>query len=187
MRELAQLRLLSHPLRLRILHALSRKPRTTKQVADLLDLPPTRLYHHVGQLEDAGLLRLVHTRPVRGTVEKYYQAIAQRFVAATDALDPDGTAPARSLALDLIDGARRDLLDSPHDEADRPLVARGLVVASPARLQEVKARILAWLEDLNVESDATHEGPEQDEAWSLTVAFLRSSDARRPAEEPGPS
>ena len=79
--DLEQLKALSDPLRLRILEALCGAPRTTKQVADHLGEKPTRLYHHVDALEAAGLIQLVHTRPKRGTLEKYFQSVARQFRA----------------------------------------------------------------------------------------------------------
>src|SRR5580765_6603934 len=72
----AEMRALAHPLRLRVLEVFAEAPRTTKQVADLLGEPPTRLYHHVAALERAGLLRLKETRRNRGTTEKWYEATA---------------------------------------------------------------------------------------------------------------
>ena len=77
--DLEQVRVLADPLRVRILEALCEEARTTKQVAELLEEKPTRLYHHVDALERVGLIRLAATRPNRGTVEKYYAAVARAF------------------------------------------------------------------------------------------------------------
>jgi DNA-binding transcriptional ArsR family regulator len=76
--DLEQVKVLADPLRLRILQALCEE-RTTKQVADLLGEKPTRLYHHVAALARVGLVRLTRRQPKRGTVEKYYQAVARAF------------------------------------------------------------------------------------------------------------
>src|SRR3954465_12169178 len=75
--SIAEMRALAHPLRLRIMELFAEAPRTTKQVADLLGQPPTRLYHHVAALERAGLITLRETRKNRGTVEKWYEAVAR--------------------------------------------------------------------------------------------------------------
>src|SRR4051812_32721287 len=64
--RLDQVRLLAHPLRLRLFEAFAIEPRTTRQVAQALGLAPTRLYHHVNALEEVGLLKLMETRRVRG-------------------------------------------------------------------------------------------------------------------------
>lgn len=80
--DIHQIKALADPLRQQILGAFVREPRTTKQVATLLGQPPTRLYRHVDLLERVGLIRLIETRPKRGTIEKYFQAIASRFAVA---------------------------------------------------------------------------------------------------------
>src|SRR5678816_3331860 len=80
-RTVSDLRALAHPLRLRMMELFSEQPRTTKQVAELLGQPPTRLYHHVAALERAGLLVLKETRQNRGAVEKWYAGIARSYQA----------------------------------------------------------------------------------------------------------
>lgn len=79
LRELGQLKALADPLRQRLLRAFAGKPRTTKQVAHCLKEKPTKLYHHVDTLAEAGLLKLVKTQQKRGTTERYYQAAAKKF------------------------------------------------------------------------------------------------------------
>ena len=79
--DLDQVKVLADPLRIRILEQLCTEERTTKQVAKLLGEKPTKLYHHVDALERVGLIRLVRTRQNRGTMEKYYIAVARQFRA----------------------------------------------------------------------------------------------------------
>src|SRR5690348_7684655 len=78
-RSVADLRALAHPLRLRMMELFAESPKTTKQVAELLGQPPTRLYHHVAALERAGLLLLKETRQNRGAIEKWYTSTAQQL------------------------------------------------------------------------------------------------------------
>ena len=77
--RLEQVRILAHPLRLRLLELLAESPCTPKQAAERLGLPPTRLYHHVAALERVGLVRVRETRQNRGTVEKHSEAVARGF------------------------------------------------------------------------------------------------------------
>jgi len=79
--DVHQVKALADPLRIRILEVLCTAERTTKQVAEQLGEKPTKLYHHVEALEKAGLIRLAHTRQKRGTIEKYYMAVARQFKA----------------------------------------------------------------------------------------------------------
>lgn len=69
--NLEQMKVLVDPRRLRILELLGDEERTTKQVAEILGEPPTRLYHHMAALARVGLIRLARTRQNRGAVEKY--------------------------------------------------------------------------------------------------------------------
>ncbi len=102
--RLDQLKALSHPLRQRLFEQFARAPRTTKQVADRLGEKATRLYHHVAALEQAGLIELVATRPVRGTTEKYYEAIARTVRIDPAVLAGDESGAAQVAGLELVDG-----------------------------------------------------------------------------------
>jgi DNA-binding transcriptional ArsR family regulator len=65
--------LILHPVRMRLLVALARRQLTARQLSELLpDVPQATLYHHLGILTRAGLLRVVSERHVRATVEKRY-------------------------------------------------------------------------------------------------------------------
>ena len=81
--DLEQIKVLADPLRVRLLEAFCQE-RTTKQVADLLGEKPTRLYHHVEAMERVGLIELSRTRQNRGTLEKYYLAVARAFRVARE-------------------------------------------------------------------------------------------------------
>lgn len=66
--------LLLHPVRLRIVHAMSGgRLRTTHELClELTDVPRTSVYRHVGVLADAGVLEVADERRVRGAVERRY-------------------------------------------------------------------------------------------------------------------
>lgn len=79
--NLEALRIFFDPLRTRIIHALGDEPRTIHEVADLLDVPFTRLYYHFQLLEKHGFIRQVDARSYGGAVEeKYYQITARLFL-----------------------------------------------------------------------------------------------------------
>ena len=116
--DLDQVKVLADPLRLRILEELCKEARTTKQVAQILGEKPTKLYHHVDALERVGLIRLTRTRQNRGTVEKYYLAVARAFRA--DSRIFTGTPAEGDTATAMIS----TVFDRTADEM-RGLVARG--------------------------------------------------------------
>ena len=165
--DLEQLRALSDPLRLRIVEALCGPPRTTKQVADLLGEKPTRLYHHVDALESAGLVQLVHTRPKRGTLEKYYQSVARQFRADPSIFPRSGDAATddswQLLGARLLEGSAADLRrlaaapqsgDAEDKERFEAMIARIKVRASPEELLEIYRRLEALLTDLSSDEDS---------------------------------
>jgi DNA-binding transcriptional ArsR family regulator len=64
---------LADPLRIRLLEWLAEAPRSARQLADCAGLPADRLYYHLGQLEQAGLIEVAEYRPLaRGKVERIY-------------------------------------------------------------------------------------------------------------------
>jgi DNA-binding transcriptional ArsR family regulator len=86
--------LLLHPVRLRIVHAMSGgRVRTTSELcAQLPDVPKTTVYRHVGLLAEAGVLEVAGERRVHGAVERRYRlhrerAIIDRDTAASMSLD----------------------------------------------------------------------------------------------------
>src|SRR5262249_27727691 len=66
--------LILHPIRMRVIIALHDRKLTPKQLAaELKDVAPATLYHHLNLLTDAGITRVVEERLVRGTLhEKVY-------------------------------------------------------------------------------------------------------------------
>src|SRR5262245_336642 len=87
LKNLDQIKVLADPLRIRVLEGFCEE-RTTKQVAEFLGEKVTKLYHHVDALERVGLIKLSRTRQNRGTVEKYYVAVATTFRADSRAFQP---------------------------------------------------------------------------------------------------
>jgi DNA-binding transcriptional ArsR family regulator len=72
-------RLIADPLRLKLLELLRQHPRTVKELAETLDVPRTRLYHHINLLEEHDLITVDETRLVSGIIEKRYRATAYRL------------------------------------------------------------------------------------------------------------
>ena len=61
--------LIMHPVRMRLLATLAHRQLTPRQLSQLLpDIPQATLYHHLGILTRAELLRVVSERQIRGAV-----------------------------------------------------------------------------------------------------------------------
>jgi hypothetical protein len=81
------LEMLLHPVRLRIVHAMSGwRTRTTSDLAARLpDVPKTTLYRHVGLLAEAGFLEVAGEQRVHGAVERSYRLRRDRPRIDSDA------------------------------------------------------------------------------------------------------
>jgi DNA-binding transcriptional ArsR family regulator len=66
-------RALADPLRIRLVEWLMERPRSARELADCAGLPADRLYYHLGQLEQAGLIEVAeYRRLARGKAERVY-------------------------------------------------------------------------------------------------------------------
>jgi DNA-binding transcriptional ArsR family regulator len=126
----AQLKALGHPLRQRLLFALG-EPATMSQLAAALSAQKGNVAHHLKVLREAGMVRVVGTRQVRGGTEHCYQRTTQRVHV--------GGSPAESTAA---------LLQAVADEI-APTADEPLLVLRHLRLTAAQARDLgAALSDL---------------------------------------
>lgn len=88
------LELLAHPVRLRIVHAMSggRELTTAELCARIPDASKAMLYRHVDLLASEGILEVAGERRVRGAVERRYRLRRDRVAVDADAaaaLAPD--------------------------------------------------------------------------------------------------
>lgn len=60
--------------RIRILQVIKEKQKTVKEIAQLLNEKPSRLYYHINQLEENGLIKVVDEKKVNNLTQKYYLA-----------------------------------------------------------------------------------------------------------------
>jgi DNA-binding transcriptional ArsR family regulator len=77
--DLETLKVVTDPLRLNMLNLLRGEPHTVKELASALHLSQTKLYYHIGLLEEHNLIRVTGTRLVSGILEKQYQATAYKL------------------------------------------------------------------------------------------------------------
>lgn len=155
--SLSQLKAVADPLRIRILENLIEEPRTTKQVARLIGEKTTKLYHHVDALEKAGLIELRSTRQNRGTLEKYYRAVAKLFRAEPDLLSTgESTEEWASLGAQMLSATAEELRTSVADlePGRRPMLIQAKVEAEQERIDELQQRLEALLKDFSDEQAA---------------------------------
>jgi DNA-binding transcriptional ArsR family regulator len=188
--DLAQMKVLADPLRIRILELFCEE-RTTKQVAGILAQPPTRLYHHVAALERVGLIRLARTQQRRGALEKYYLAVAKTFSAdarlfssGASAQVKEATEGVAAQVLENTIGDLRALLE--RGEGLSAVEQEGLlsyleVRAGPKELKSIRNKLVQVIKSLTEKGPA---GGGASSPYRLTIAFFPLVDGRRPPGSP---
>jgi DNA-binding transcriptional ArsR family regulator len=141
-----QFKAISDPVRSRILGIIQNQPATAKQIADRLGATPGTIGHHLRVLEEAGLAQVVARRVTRGIIANYYTRTARIF---TFELPPDvvGQIP---VALEIIDTARDELVESLQGRADDPYCNQSFphVRLSPERAKVYYERLQALVDDI---------------------------------------
>lgn len=152
---------ITHPIRGRVLRRL-KDPRTVAEVAELMGVPVTRLYHHVNKLEQAGLVRVVATRRVGAVTERRYQVGAcSHRVDRRLFDDADGRELAAALA-SLFDVAKLGLqreVEAGHfrgfaDLEDHAMLSLGELYLSDERRHALVHRLRELVEEFASDRDA---------------------------------
>jgi DNA-binding transcriptional ArsR family regulator len=136
--------LLVHPVRLRIVFAMSGgRTRTTSDLcAHLPDVPKTTLYRHVGLLADAGVLEVAGEERVHGAVERHYRlrqdrAVVDADVAASMSLDDHRRAFAAGMAAVLAEFNAYLDRDGADPTVDQVGYRQGVLWLSPEELTKL--------------------------------------------------
>ena len=171
---LEQMRALSHPLRLRLLELFAERPRTTKQAAEALGEPTTKLYHHVAALERAGLVRLRETRQNRGTTEKYFEVTQNQFLAKTDAALLQNEEAQAVMGFVLFDQAREELVRA-LSSSPRPgtvVAVRGILRLSRAEAKRLRKELVALVKRVSEPGASDARSRTRRRRYTLTIALL---------------
>ena len=151
-KDLEQVRLLSDPLKLRLLQAFAESGKTTKQAAAELGENVTKLYRHVDALHDVGLLEVIEEKQKRGTIERTFQAVAQRFEADyslfSGAPGNEGTEAARQMLRVSEAEILNVLANADDEEEEQAIVMRIRGKATPEKIAELRATLREWLESV---------------------------------------
>ena len=169
--DLETIRIMSDPLRLRIIQAMSAdidEPWTVKRLAAALGVPATKLYYHVNLLEKHGLVRVAGTAIVSGIVESRYAIAARRFEvdrAVFATASPDGGSAMAGLLTTILDTTRDEILagvasgtivadERSPDSPDKLSLSKGGIHLSLARAIEFRRQIEGVLEAFASDNEA---------------------------------
>ena len=194
------LKIIANPLRFQIVESLLSKPLTVKQVAEKLGLAPSKLYYHVKQLEECGLIEVVETRLVSNMVEKVYRAAATEVEidpALCSIATSEGQEQVNTMITATIDTTREDLVRSfeayalerdmgEETQPRRAYVTRATSRIDSARVEEFRSRLDALMEEFEAADTDGAAATEELFPYTLMMAFYRQ--AYYPdSDEEGPS
>jgi DNA-binding transcriptional ArsR family regulator len=165
-------RALADPLRIRLFELLVAQPRSAKELAGPVGMRPDRLYHHLAQLEEGGLIEVTEYRRLPGgKVERVYAP-----TAAEPPGDDASPAEAASLLNAVLETTRADINAAAlaQEAGGRRHVGAGRTVLrlNERHLAEIRDQIAELLR-------AAHEDPDEDGVWT-TVQWAAVDREDRP-------
>ena len=184
--RLEQAKLLTDPFKLKLLERFACGPATTKQVADRMGEKAPRLYRHVDALVEEGLLVLVEEKPKRGTIERYYRTVADRFEVHPDLFiaSQEGGEDALGMIRTLLRDTESDLVrifdaykaaGAPPEDDEMPIVMRVAVRGRPEEIQALRAKLEEWHKETS-ELHGEREDSDEFVSWSGLLAFYPEQD-----------
>lgn len=109
-----QLKVISDPLRTKMLIFLVERPHTGQMLAQELNLSRAKILYHLRELEKHKIIQLVRKEERGGNVLKFYQAVARGFIPADHLLNyVESKDATRQSYLEVIDRAKTRVLTAP--------------------------------------------------------------------------
>jgi DNA-binding transcriptional ArsR family regulator len=178
--DLETLKLIADPTRAAIIELLA-EPQSVTQLAAALDVPRTRLYHHIELLQSKGLVAQVDERRVGALTERIYALTAKVFRPSTRLLrSGDVEERVDALTTLLFDTTKSDVRrsiasgDAALDQGgDVPQLGAGRSIAFLT--PETAAAFITELEALVARFDDAHKGAADARPFALVWALYPSS------------
>jgi hypothetical protein len=128
-----------------------------------------------------GLLELVEEKPKRGTIERYYRTVADRFEIHPDLFiaSDEGDADARDMIRSLLRDTESDLVKifdaykaagSSPNEDELPIVMRIAVRGTSEEIQDLRKKLEDWHKESS-QACGEREDSNDLESWSGLIAF----------------
>ena len=155
--------------RMQILGVLNDRAATITQLAGILGVLKGSTSYHVRMLEQAGLVRVVRTRKVRGVVERYYGRTARRFELDT----PETPSPRPGMLLRVA----ADEVDHGPRAVDPDMVTSAHAGLDSSRAREFRRRLEKLIEEFR------STGRPDEPQWGLVVGLYRTGVGAAPAAE----
>jgi DNA-binding transcriptional ArsR family regulator len=171
--DVATLKAMADPTRAALLELLI-EPRSVTQLAETLDVPRTRLYHHIDLLVAKGLVEQVDERRVGAMTERIYALTARTFRASARLLRSGDVAErAEAVTTLMFDTTKSDLRRSLERETQAPRlgIGRSIAYLRPDQAEKFIAKVEALVERF----DDAHASGEGREPFALVWALYPTS------------
>ena len=174
--QIEQAEALLKPQRIEVLRRLA-EPRSCTEVAAELDQTPQRVYYHVKRLVEAGLVRLVAERRVRGITEGIYQAAGRSYWLSAGLVGRIGLRPTTDrlslgFLVDLLEDVQAEVAALDRTRPDLPSIGvSGDIRVRPEQRTAFLDELQQTLQDL-----FTRYGGAEGDAFRLAVACYPKGD-----------
>ncbi|MFC7681194.1 ArsR/SmtB family transcription factor [Paenibacillus sp. GCM10028914] len=150
-----QLKAIADPLRTKILMNLVKNEYTGQQLAEMLNITRNNIYFHLKELEKHEVIQIVRKEEKNGIVQKYYRAVASRFIPDDHLLpSEDLIETSRQVFMETLEVTRAKIVNAPassfalnssHETKRKNLTAtyslRGSEESFTAFIEEFKALV----------------------------------------------
>lgn len=165
-------RALADPLRIRLFEALWHGPRSVKELAEEVGLAPDRLYYHLRQLEQAGIVEVAEFRRLpSGKAERVYGRA--EVEPPSDVSSPEDMA---TFLGSVLDATKADItaafMAKATGERREVMVRQGVRYLDERELAELRSRI--------GEFEGRWERPDEGEGTAVRLLFAAVDLERRP-------
>ena len=157
------------PLRGLLLELLLERAASEQELAAAVGRPKSSVAHHVKVLHEAGVLKVVRTRTIRGREEAFYGRTARLFAVGSTRLSPDGDSPG------FFETASRDAAAAVREDDLRGLTRYAWI--DQGRAAEFWERVM----DLVAEYDQLPRTTSGTRAYALLTAMYPTEHPRLPA------
>ncbi|SET80859.1 Helix-turn-helix domain-containing protein [Salinibacillus kushneri] len=175
-----QLKIISDPLRIKILSYLIEKPHTGHQLAENLNLSRAKILYHLRELEKYEFIKLVKKIERGGNILKYYQAIAKGFIPDDSLLVfSESEEATRQSYLEVLDRAKSRVITAPSssfspESADvekwNSLSLQQEVSVSKEKFLEFANKYRELINELSCNNE-TKDKDDKDKYYIMTTAF----------------
>jgi DNA-binding transcriptional ArsR family regulator len=172
-------RALADPLRIQMLEAMWFSPRSAKELAEAVGLPPDRLYYHLRQLEQAAVIEVSGYRPLPGgKVERLYQRAEAEPPAEESSPEEMAT-----FAGAILDATKVDITAAHMAKADGQRREVALTRAALRLTDKGLAELRHMLNDVRERfAGPEFAGPEAEGTWVRVLVALVDLEERPPEE-----